>query len=283
MVQILNLRDLQMIERVHARGGRFRYYPLLAGQEGAPGNFFLQLSNTFDDFASPRHRHNFDQVRIQLQGDADFARDGVMRPGTIGYFPEGVFYGPQTIAGESLTLVLQFGGASGSGYLSEAAFQRGIAELKQKGRFEGGIYKVDKPEGGTRNQDAYEAVWEHVNGRRLRYPEGEGAQAPAFLQPEDFPWQPSPGEPGVERRLLGRFSSAQTALSVLRLAAGASASLSPNAVLFVMKGSGDVTTGEDKPPQGDWERYSSIYTGDSAVRLVAWTESEVVQVRLPQL
>lgn len=46
MQQILNLRDLEMIERVHARGGRFRYYPLLSGEEGSPGNFFLQLRIT---------------------------------------------------------------------------------------------------------------------------------------------------------------------------------------------------------------------------------------------
>jgi hypothetical protein len=50
MQQILNLRDLTMIERVHARGGRFRYYPLLCGADGAAGNFFLQLSNTVNDF-----------------------------------------------------------------------------------------------------------------------------------------------------------------------------------------------------------------------------------------
>ena len=31
MQQILNLRDLEMIERVHARGGKFRYYPWLCG------------------------------------------------------------------------------------------------------------------------------------------------------------------------------------------------------------------------------------------------------------
>ncbi|WP_295550258.1 hypothetical protein [uncultured Pseudacidovorax sp.] len=283
MPQILNLRDLQMIERVHARGGRFRYYPLLAGQDGTPGNFFMQLSNTFDDFASPRHRHNFDQVRIQLQGDADFARDGVMQPGCIGYFPEGVFYGPQTIAGESLTLVLQFGGASRSGYLSEAAFQQGIAELKGKGRFEGGIYKVDKPEGGTRNQDAYEAVWEHVHGRRLRYPEGDGAQAPVFIRPDDFPWQSDPEEPGVRRRLLGRFSGANTELSVIRLARSADTVLPAGAVLFVLEGRGLAFAGDEAETLGDWERHSSIHTADCEMRLVAHEDSELVQVRLPQL
>ena len=115
MTRIINLSEIPVLERTHARAGLFRAQALLAGLEGSPDNFFLQLSQTFSDFASPRHRHNFDQVRVQLKSDADFARDGVMQPGMVAYFPEGVFYGPQSISGESLTLVLQLGGASGAG------------------------------------------------------------------------------------------------------------------------------------------------------------------------
>ena len=89
----------------------------------------------------------------------------------VGYFPEGVSTDRRASAAESLTLVLQFGGASRSGYLSEAEFQQGIAELKETGIFERGVFKARKPDGGTRNQDAYEAVSEHMNGRELRYPE----------------------------------------------------------------------------------------------------------------
>src|SRR5690606_38458334 len=117
--QTAHLRNLEMVERVHARGGKFQACTLLQGEEGTIGNFFLTIARTFDDFESPRHRHNFDQVRLQLEGDADFTRDGIMTPGMVGYFPEGVFYGPQKNPGESLTVVLQFGGASRSGYLSE--------------------------------------------------------------------------------------------------------------------------------------------------------------------
>lgn len=280
MQQILNLRDLEMIERVHARGGRFRYYPLLSGDEGSPGNFFLQLSNTFDDFDSPRHRHNFDQVRVQLHGDADFARDGTMRPGTVGYFPEGVYYGPQSIAGESLTLVLQFGGASRSGYVSEAAFQRGIAELKQTGTFERGVYKVAKPEGGTRNQDAYEAVWEHINGRQMRYPTG-GYAGPVFLQPDDFEWAQDADAPGVARKHLGTFSSAGTVLSQLALDAGAEVEVPANTIVFVLGGRGIAGTQEGE--RGDWEKHSSLYSGRTPARLTAQAPSELVQIQLPRL
>ena len=279
MQQILNLRDLEMIERIHARGGRFRYYPLLSGTDGTLGNFFLQLSNTFNDFDSPRHRHNFDQVRVQLEGDADFSRDGVMKPGMIGYFPEGVFYGPQSITGESLTLVLQFGGASRSGYLSDAAFQRGIAELKETGRFEAGVYKVAKPEGGTRNQDAYEAVWEHMNGRELRYPESR-YDKPVFMRPSAAQWVPDEEHTGVSRKHLGTFSEAQTTLSVVSLAAGSSLQVPANTLVFVLEGQGKAGAGE---PAGDWEARSSLYSGNGASAVAADVASQLLLIELPRL
>lgn len=276
MQQILNLRDLTMIERTHARGGRFRYYPLLSGKESTPGNFFLQLSNTFSDFDSPRHRHNFDQVRVQLEGDADFSRDGVMKPGMVGYFPEGVFYGPQSIQGESLTLVLQFGGASRNGYLSEEAFQRGIGELKETGRFEAGVYKVAKPDGGTRNQDAYEAVWEHMNGREMRYPESR-YDKPVFMRPGAADWVVDEAHPGVSRKHMGTFSEAQTTLSQIALAAGSALEIPANTIVFVLRGKG--RAGDDVP----WETRSSLYSGEQAAMLTADDASELLQIRLPRL
>lgn len=237
-----------------------------------------RVSNTFDDFDSPRHRHNFDQVRVQLQGDADFSRDGTMRPGMVAYFPEGVYYGPQRIAGESLTLVLQFGGASRSGYVSEAAFQRGIAELKQHGTFERGVYKVAKPEGGTRNQDAYEAVWEHINGREMCYPTG-GYPGPVFLQPEEVDWARDAEAPGVRRKHLGTFSDAGTVLSLLALDAGAEVEVPANTIVFVLEGRGLMGA----EGEGDWEKYSSLYSGRAPSRLRADAPSHWVQIQLPRL
>ena len=275
MQQILNLRDLEMIERVHARGGKFRYYPLLCGPTGAAGNFFLQLSKTYNDFDSPRHRHNFDQIRVQLEGDADFARDGVMTPGMVGYFPEGVYYGPQSISGESLTLVLQFGGASRSGYLSEAQFQQGIAELKETGIFERGVYKVRKPDGGTRNQDAYEAVWEHLNGRELRYPEGR-YDKPVFMRPEAAGESDDAELAGVSRKHLGTFSEACTTLSMLSLKPQAELPVPDHTILFVLDGRGRAGT-------GSWEKHSSLYSGADAASLVAEAESRILQIQLPRL
>ncbi len=275
MEQVINLDEVPVRERQHARAGMFRSQELLAGPEGSPENYFMQLSYTFNDFFSPRHRHNFDQVRVQLRGDADFARDGVMRPGTIGYFPEGVFYGPQTIAGESATLVLQFGGASGSGYISETRFQQGVEELKAFGTFDKGVFHRPKEGGGRKNQDAYEAVWEHINGRRLEYPRSEHSQ-PVFMHPDDFTWADEPGLPGVRRKLLGVFSARRLRISVLGLAPGASAPLAPNAIAFVLAGSGQA----DGAP---WRAQATLRTGDEGGNVTAGEAAEILEIHLPHL
>ena len=83
--------------RIHQhRQGVFRHRTVAAGEPGTPGNFILEMVRTTDDFFSPRHKHNFDQFRYQLEGEFDFDRNGKMTPGTIGYFPEGTPYGPQS-------------------------------------------------------------------------------------------------------------------------------------------------------------------------------------------
>ena len=53
------------------RQGMFRHRTVAAGEPGTPGNFILEMVRTTDDFFSPRHRHNFDQFRYQLEGEFD--------------------------------------------------------------------------------------------------------------------------------------------------------------------------------------------------------------------
>lgn len=275
MEAVINIGDVPVVERQHARAGLFHSQSLLHGQEGSPENFYLQLSHLHNDFYSPRHRHNFDQVRVQLLGDASFTRDGVMRPGMVGYFPEGVYYGPQENGGESKTLVLQFGGASGSGYISEERFQQGVEELKAFGTFEKGVFHRPKEGGGRKNQDAYEAVWEHIHGRKLEYPKSEH-ETPVFMDPAQFAWAPEPGAPGVRRKLMGVFSARKLRISVIGLDAGAQATLAPNALAFVFSGAG---TAQGKP----WRQHATLQTGESGEAIAATEASEVLEIHLPHL
>ena len=86
------------------------------------------------------------------------------------YFPEGTSYGPQTSEATATTFVLQFGGASGQGYLSRQEVKQGMDALKELGSFEGGVFRRHEDVPGKRNMDGYEAIWSHVNGRPLEYP-----------------------------------------------------------------------------------------------------------------
>ena len=176
--------------RIHQhRQGMFRYRTVAVGEPGTPGNFILEMVRTTDDFFSPRHKHNFDQFRYQLEGEFDFDRNGKMTPGIIGYFPEGTPYGPQSSSVSSLTLVLQFGGASGNGYMTQEQMEAGTAELKKHGTFEKGVFRRNESEEGKRNVDGYQAVWEHVNKRPMTYP-APRYHEPIMMSPDHFDWVP---------------------------------------------------------------------------------------------
>jgi hypothetical protein len=260
------------VARNNPRGGVFHYKRLVEGVSGSPGNFGLMLSRTYDDFFSPRHRHNFEQVRFQIEGVCGFGRDGEMGPGTMGYFPEGVYYGPQSADAAALVLVLQFGGPSGAGYMSEDDLQTSVAQLSAVGNFQDGVFHRTAGE-GRRNQDAYEAAWENFNQRRLEYPPAR-YQAPTIVADAAVDWEPI--GPGVGRKLFGRFEGG-TELSRLRLEAGARHDIAGEAVLFVLSGDGGIGA---EPVAAE----SSLYLADAEVGvLCAGAELDVLMIRLPTI
>jgi hypothetical protein len=285
MVQVISLESVPMVERPHIREGTLRSRRLLVGEPGTPGNFSLQLSST-PTYASPRHRHNFDQVRFQLEGDFDFAADGAMKPGSVAYFPEGTYYGPQSGPTPSTTLVLQFGGASGSGYISAEEYERAAAELAKHGTFAKGVYTRLKPDGGKINKDAHEAVWEQVNGRPLEYPH-ERYLRPVFMDPESFEWTPVEGQPGVSCKHLGEFSERRTRLALYRIDAGASLPLEDLSIYFVTSGSGSIYAFDDAA--GDARRFEPratihLASGDRATAAASPAGAvELLHIGLPDL
>ena len=88
--------QLTFVRGLEHRGGTFHSIIMMEGEEGTLGNFQVSYGRIGGDFFSPRHRHNFEQIRFQIEGALDFARDGKLEEGMVGYFPEGVAYGPQT-------------------------------------------------------------------------------------------------------------------------------------------------------------------------------------------
>lgn len=204
------------------RPGGIRFLSLLQGEEGTPGNFQLTLVYA-QDFVTPRHRHNFDQVRIVLEGEFGFGPGLVQKAGTWGYFPEGTWY-TQRAPGPSTTLLLQSGGTSGSGYMSDRQLRGAVDDLQARGTFHDGVYTWFDDRGKKHNQDGYEAAWEHVHGRPITYPRPLYEQ-PVLWQAERFDWAPA-GQAGVWIRRFGEFTGRRLSLAEVRVDAGATATLS---------------------------------------------------------
>jgi hypothetical protein len=218
-MKVVRKEDLKPIgaERKRVRPGGLESHRLMVGTPGTPGNFFFALGTTHSDYTTPRHRHNFEQIRLQYRGEFDYDRDGKMKDGTVGYFPEGTFYGPSKSGDNSQVLILQFGGASGSGYMSHDEYAQGLADLSKRGTFHDGIYTWIDEAGKKHNKDGYEAVWEESRQRELVYP-APRYERPVFMRPENFDWRASTG--ALHARSRASLSSASALSASARSASG---------------------------------------------------------------
>jgi hypothetical protein len=260
------------------RGGTFHSRTLMEGEPGTLGNFSLVLGRNEGDFFSPRHRHNFEQIRYAFEGTLDFAKTGKLAEGMVGYFPEAVAYGPQSQAeGQvSTALVLQFGGASGSGYLSRDEVKDGMEDLKKYGEFKDGVFHRRDAKDGKVNLDAFQAIWEHVNEKPMTYPKPR-YESPLLMDPTNYDWVPVAGADGVSEKILGVFTERRTEIAVLKLAAGASHTVRGRGVYFVLAGAGSLDGAA-------FRRMTTLYvdTGESAT-LQAQETAEILHFGLPNL
>jgi len=241
-MQVIRDAELPMVERKETqREGRFIEKTYLQGRPGTPDNFKFYMVQQFGDFYSPRHKHNFEQVRLQLSGTTSYDKDGTLKPGVLGYFPEGTPYGPTTIkTDESLIVILQAGGPSRSGYASAAERETANHELRKTGSFRNGVY-FPNPGTGRKNQDSFEACWEFINKRKLVYPEPR-FQRPVFMNTDSFPWRPVADARGVAEKQLGSFELG-FGFRYLRIDPGASVTVRGRTICYVLGGNG--TAGGD--------------------------------------
>lgn len=250
---------------------------LLTGRPGTPENYMLNMARSEGDYVTPRHRHVFDQIRLVLEGDMRIGPWQTVKEGQVAYFPEGTYYGPYDDAGESRTImIVQFGGASGNGYMSEKQAMAAKTALLKEGEFENGIYRRHSG-GGKRNRDAFEAVWEHAIGK-LVYPKPR-YDSPVIADPRHFDWKPGE-EPGVSHKLLGSFSERQTRLECIRLESGTGWTVPPEEAIrlfFVLRGRG--TCNEEA-----YSLHSAIEVeAEAGVRFHAQEETEFFCLVMPLL
>jgi hypothetical protein len=275
-MQVAHAADSAKIDSV--RGAEREFKTLLTGDEGAPDNFRLYFVRQKGAVDIPRHKHNFDQVRMCLEGGKQNFGDGKwIAPGEIAYFPEGTAYGPERSDTERLSITLQFGGASGSGFIGTARVAQGRDEMKEFGTFEKGVFKRigQLAPGEKRNQDAYEAIWEHINKRKLVYPKPRYGE-PILMKPENFEWETADADPGVARKALCVFSERALHFAVVRLEPGAGVRQAARGgvqVGFVLKGEGGVN--------GEALRQYSAFSTREDFALSSAEGMEVMLVGLP--
>ena len=261
--------------------GNLVFQYCLEGDPASRENFMLVLGRQVGDFHMPRHRHNFDQIRLPLRGDMNIGEGLKLKEGQVGYFAEGMPYGPQddplgkTPPGERLQLVLQFGGASGCGFMSMGQRLAARDELAKEGAFIGPNYR--HPDG--RVEWGLNVIWEHVFGERLKYPMPRYPKV-VTADPQRFNWLPEPPAAGVRKKFLGAFSERRVWVEMVRIEAGSdwhSMSESARRLLFVIHGSGEA--GSDSLAEYD---AIQIEPGEPAT-ITARTELVIFLMGLPAI
>ncbi len=206
---------------------------LMRGDPSRPDNYEL-LSAVYGEGGtfSPRHRHNFDQFRFAIKNPLNIAPGKAIPQGQIAYFPEGAYYGPYDNPEGNYLFIIQFGGAAGHGYYPQSEIKRAVGEMRKTGEFVKGIYT--RTENGTKtNQDAFEAIWEFLAGRKVSYPKPR-QDGPIIIDPEAYAWMPVAGSPGLSMRDLGTFNERGAGAFQYRVDKGASARIAPISAIRVM-------------------------------------------------
>lgn len=219
-VTIIDIKNVPAVEENIGRSGVIiaKTLPVPTGLPEVEMDFtWVSFSK---GYGTPRHRHNFDQIRYMVKGKFQSAQ-GNLETGECGYYPEGVHYGPQHQDEECVVLFLQFPGPSGQRYLThqalDAARQRLLAE---GGSFKDGVYTRVLPDGRKINKDSHAACVEAITGEKLEFPEGR-FPAPVYMKPDACQWIRDRKFAGVERKHLGTFGERRTGMGLLRLESGA--------------------------------------------------------------
>ncbi|KAH8807141.1 hypothetical protein F5884DRAFT_751731 [Xylogone sp. PMI_703] len=221
------------------RAGNLAFKDLFLGSDNdIPNNYHFFLVRQ-ENFYSPVHHHNFDQFRFCLDGDINILPNMTIHEGELCYHPEGAFYGPQDDGpGARQVLVLQFGGASGQGFLSPKLMDIAKESLSKNGHFENGkFFEEGKGEG----IDSFQALWEYTAQKKLVYPK-ERYDRPIKIIPENYEWRKLQGINGVWKRSLGVFSEKETRAEIFKISKGSWEIPSEDAeqLFFVLKGTGSV-------------------------------------------
>jgi hypothetical protein len=262
----------------HRAGGDVAHKRLFEGDEGSPDNYMLVMSKEPKSYFSPRHRHPWDQIRFCLEGRIPIAKGLFVEGGEIAYFPESAHYGPQEGGDDRIVVLLQFGGASGQGFIGVERLNQARRELAKFGHFEGGVYSRNATE-GRKNWDAYEAIWLQVTGGELSYAP-PAYKIPIVMRPEALRWTAG-SEPGVAIKRVGVFPHRGLVINAWSVEPGARHAITGNGELRLLF----VTDGRGTAGREELKRWSAVrLQPGEGVDVVArdrleWVELSVQSVR----
>lgn len=261
------------------RDGKLDQKFLLTGDDESPNNYLLNVGRTGSGgWGTPRHRHNFDQIRYVLKGSYPVSPHKVMKEGTVAYFPESVHYGPQDRPEGLEMMVIQFGGASGEGFLSVARREAANEALKKKGEFKNGVFTWYDEKGQKHNMDGSAACVEEATGKKLTFADPRYDDV-VMMYPEASPWVETE-TPGVSTKVLGVFTERETRIRLIKIDAGAAFNTGTRSaieVLFLSEGQITVD-GKTYGPQTAIE----LQPSDAPADIAATEDALFLAVRLPK-
>ena len=197
-MKIVQTDEIPLKRGLEHRGGMFHGRNMMEGEPGAIDNFQLSFGQMGGDFVSPRHRHNFEQIRFQLEGELNFARDGKLMAGMVGYFPEAVYYGPQSQEPNRARPSCCSSAAPAAAAICRRRRSSRHGGAQREGEFKDGVFRRRAEGEGKRNIDGYQAIWEHANGRPMAYPKPRYPQ-PIMMDPANYEWVPLADRPACAR------------------------------------------------------------------------------------
>ncbi|HVA11992.1 MAG TPA: hypothetical protein VNF99_01965 [Stellaceae bacterium] len=257
-------------------------FPLDSGVPGVRLEFTWRRYDK--GYATPRHKHIFDQYRYNLSGKR-MIKDGFVNEGEVAFYPEGVYYGPQLQEEECTGLGLQFQGLTGIPYLTHKELGDARKALSAEGgSFKGGIYTKVLPDGRKINQDSHAACTEYVSGQKIEFPEGR-FEKPIVMKPQGHPWIGDRQDAGVEHKRLGTFGG--SGIRLTRLAPGATIParcMDDAEIRYLIEGSieydGKTWQGGKTPDVGT---YMFIQAGADVGELASKTGGMFYAIELPML
>lgn len=149
-------------------------------------------------FTTPRHNHNFDQLRYTISGAPDYGKEMIAPPGAVTFFPAGAYYGPQSMDTVEILLV-QWSENWVTREMSDAAY----ATLEKRGEFRDGYFFGKDADGNETRQDAVNAMWAEALGHQVVNPTPKIPNC-VIMNPDAYGWRDV--SQGVQARDLGHLT-----------------------------------------------------------------------------